>query len=213
MYDIVLFDLDGTLTDPGIGITNSVMHALKHFGITVNDRSELYKFIGPPLLDAFSSYFGFTKEQSEEALRVYREYFSVNGLFENEIYDGIIPLLDNLKKRNKKILLATAKPELYATKILKHFDIFDYFDFVAGASMDESRNKKEDVILYAIENFGIKDTSKCIMIGDREHDILGAKKFSMDSIGVLYGYGSREELTDAGASFIVENVCDIIKFI
>lgn len=213
MYNTILFDLDGTLTDPGIGITNSVAYALRKFDIEVSDRSELYKFIGPPLMDAFSEYYGFSKEDSEKALAFYREYFSVKGLYENVLYDGTLDMLNKIKKSGKNILLATSKPEKFAITILKHFNIFNYFDFIAGATMDETRNKKDDVIKYALDTFGIADTSEALMIGDRKHDILGAKKFSIDSVGVLYGYGSKEELTNAGATYIAETTEDILKYL
>ena len=171
MYNIILLDLDGTLTDPGIGITNSVKYALEKWNIKVEDRSELYKFIGPPLVDAFQEYYGFSEEKGKKALAFYREYFSEKGLFENELYEGTMAFLETLKAMGKSIVLATSKPEKYAVKILKHFGIHDYFDFISGATMDETRNKKEDVIEYAIENFGIKDVTKALMVGDRKHDV------------------------------------------
>ena len=213
MYKTILFDLDGTLTDPGIGITNSVAYALKKFDINVSDRSELYKFIGPPLMDAFTEFYGFSKEDSEKALAYYREYFSVKGIYENILYDGTVEMLETIKKTGRKIVLATSKPEKFALTILKHFKLFDYFDFVAGATMDESRNKKDDVIKHAIDSFGITNTAEALMVGDRHHDILGAKKFSMDSVGVLYGYGSKDELSEAGATYLSETTDDILKFI
>ena len=122
MYQYILFDLDGTLTDPGLGITNSVMHALKKFGIDIPDRAALYKFIGPPLQESFEKYYGFSNEKSELAIQYYREYFKVSGLYENEVYDGIEELLKNLKAQNKSVILATSKPEVFAVEILKHFE-------------------------------------------------------------------------------------------
>jgi len=213
MYKYVLFDLDGTLTDPGIGITNSVMYALKKYNIEVKDRSELYKFIGPPLLDSFMKYYGFSKEESEQAIVYYREYFSVKGLYENEVYEGIHELLTELKARKKKLILATSKPEEFAVKILKHFQLYEYFDVAAGASMDSSRSKKADVIAYALERSQVTDLSEAIMVGDREQDVSGAKQVGLKSIGVLFGYGDYEELSKAGADYIAANVQDILKFI
>lgn len=213
MYQNILFDLDGTLTDPGIGITNSVMYALKKFQIEVEDRATLYKFIGPPLKASFEKYYGFSKEESELALQYYREYFKPKGLYENQVYKGVRELLTELKSRNKTLILATSKPEEFAIEILKHFDLYPYFDFVAGATMDSSRVKKVDVILYALQSYGVSDLSSAIMIGDREHDILGAKQVGLDSIGVLYGYGDYEELKEAGATYIAENAEDILKII
>lgn len=211
MYNYILFDLDGTLTDPGIGITNSVMYALKKFNIDVEDRATLYKFIGPPLLESFEKYYGFSKEESELALKYYREYFKPKGLYENEVYEGIEELLAELKSRKKILIVATSKPEAFAVEILKHFHLDHYFDFIAGATMDEKRTKKSDVIAYALEQCKITDKASAIMIGDREHDVLGAKRVGLDSIGVLYGYGNYEELENAGATYIVENPEEILK--
>lgn len=213
MYNIIFFDLDGTLTDPGMGITNSVAYALKKWNIEVSDRTSLYKFIGPPLLESFEKFYGFTPEECRQGVKYYREYFSTKGLFENQVYEGVVELLTELKKAGKKLVIATSKPEKFSVEILKHFDLYKYFDFVAGASMDETRTKKDEVIAYALENLGIKDVSDVIMVGDREHDVFGAKAFGMDSIGVLYGYGSLKELEAAGATYITENVKDILELV
>lgn len=213
MYNTVLFDLDGTLTDPGLGITNSVAYALSKWGIKVNDRSELYKFIGPPLLDAFSKYYGFSGQDCELAVKYYREYFSVKGLFENKVYDGVTEMLAELKCRGKRLIVATSKPEVFAKKILQHFSLDVYFEFIAGATMDSSRSKKSDVIEYALRSCSIDNIKETIMIGDREHDIFGASHFGMDSIGVLFGYGSRDELQKAGATYIAKSVQDILDII
>ena len=213
MYKYVLFDLDGTLTDPGIGITNSVMYALKKYNIEVKDRSELYKFIGPPLVDSFEKYYGFSKEEAEQAVVYYREYFREKGLYENTIYDGSEKLLSDLKASGKKVVLATSKPQEFAEIILKHFQIDRYFDVVAGATMDGTRSKKTDVILYALAACGVEDKSQVVMVGDREHDIIGAKNAGLDSIGVLCGYGDREELETAGATHVVEKIEDVWEFV
>ena len=213
MYDYILFDLDGTLTDPAEGITNSVAYALNKFGISVEDKRELYKFIGPPLVDAFAEYYGFSKEDSEKATAFYRETFRVKGLFENEVYDGVRELLETLKKQGKRLYIATSKPEEFTLRILKHFDLLKYFDFVAAATFDSTRNTKDKVIAYALEKLSVDDKSKVVMIGDRHHDIEGAKVNGIDSIGVLYGFGDKNELTDAGATYIAENVEDILSFI
>ena len=212
-YDTLLFDLDGTLTDPAVGITNSVAHALKKWGIEVSDRSELYKFIGPPLADSFGVYYGFTTEESERAVEYFREYFSVKGIFENSVYDGVREVLSELKAREKRLIVATSKPEKFAKIVLEHFELDGYFDFVAGATFDSSRVKKEDVIAYAFESCSIKDTSRVVMVGDREYDVIGAAHFGVDSIGVLYGYGSRDELCSAGATYIAENPIDILEIV
>ena len=213
MYKYVLFDLDGTLTNPEIGITSSVMYALEKFGIEVEDRRELHPFIGPPLMYSFQTFYGLSKEDSELAVKYYRERFSVKGLYENEVYDGVEKMLQELKVRGKTLIIATSKPEEFALKILKYFDLYKYFDYVAGATMDGSRGEKADVIRYALEISGIEDKSQAIMIGDRHYDILGAKEHGLDSIGVLFGFGDYEELTKAGANYIADSVEDILEYL
>lgn len=209
-YHTILFDLDGTLTDPGIGITNSVWHALKKYNISVEERKELYCFIGPPLIDSFVKYYGFSEDQAREAVAYYREYFADKGKFENEVYDGVETMLKQLKDAGKKLIVATSKPEVFAKQILDYFGLTQYFDFVAGATLDETRVKKAEVIAYALESCGITELSDAVMVGDREHDVIGAKTVGLDCIGVLFGYGSREELEQAGADYIAETVEDIV---
>lgn len=208
-YAWIFFDLDGTLTDPGEGITNSVAYALKKEGIEPPPREELYTFIGPPLVDSFMKLYGFSRERALRAVEEYREYFRDRGIFENRVYDGIPRLLEELCAKGKRLVLATSKPELFAKRILAHFDLERYFTFAAGALMDETRTKKADVIAYALASCGITDPSSVLMVGDRLHDVEGAKACGMDSLGVLYGYGSREELTEAGATYLAERVEDI----
>lgn len=205
MYSIVLFDLDGTITDPGIGISNSVAYALEKFGIEVNDRSELYRFIGPPLQDSFREYYGFSVEDSRKAVSFYREYYSHTGIYENNVYDGVREMLISLKTSGKKVVLATSKPELYALQILQHFELMSHFDRICGANMDGTRTKKADVITYALQAFPATPPENAIMVGDREHDVKGALAVGIDSIGVTYGYGSKKELTSAGATYIANS--------
>ena len=211
-FQYILLDLDGTLTDPAIGITNSVMYALKKFGIEVNDRSELFKFIGPPLHESFEKYYGFSKMDAKRAVDYYREYYKDKGIFENKVYDGIEDLLKLLNNKKKTILLASSKPEVFARQILKHFNLANYFTFIAGSELDGTRTAKDEVIAYALKNCKIRDLTKAIMIGDREYDIIGAKKIGIKSLGILYGYGDRNELENAGADYILDTVDDIIKF-
>ena len=213
MYNYILFDLDGTLTNSELGITKCVQHALKKFGIEVEDRTVLRPFIGPPLGESFRVYYGLTQEESERAIEYYRERFSVKGLYENEVYEGVEKTLQELRKSGKKLIIATSKPEKFTLLILEHFDLLKYFDFVAGATMDGSRGEKADVIRYALEKTGIEDKSQVVMIGDRKYDILGAKENGLDSIGVLYGFGDYEELSAAGADYIVESATEILKYI
>ena len=205
----LLFDLDGTLTDPMVGITKSVQYALRHYGIEEPDLKKLCPFIGPPLKDSFMKYYGFPSEQATEAISIYREYFSKTGLYENMEYPGIRDLLATLKAAGKHLYVATSKPELFSKQMLEHFRLAEYFDFIGGANMDETRVKKGDVIRYVLEENQIAELDKVVMIGDREHDIIGAKENSIDSIGVLYGYGDREELSAAGADVIVETIREL----
>lgn len=208
-YDVVLFDLDGTLTDPGLGITNSVAHALNKYGITVNDRAELYKFIGPPLHKSFEEFYDFSAEEAKRAVEYYREYYKVKGLYENSVYDGIEALLIKLNESGKKVMVATSKPEVFAREVLRYFSLDKYFYYIAGSNLDGTRTVKAEVIEYALGAGNVADKSAVVMIGDREHDIIGANKNGVDSIGVLFGYGSREELEAAGAVYIAETVENI----
>ncbi len=208
MVKFALFDLDGTLTDPALGITNSIMHALGRMGREIPPREELYFFIGPPLVPTFRSYLGITEDEAQNALMLYREYFADKGLFENRPYDGIAETLGELKNSGIRLAIATSKPEEYAIRILEKFALAEYFDVICGATMDEKRVKKADIISYALETLGAK-ADECIMIGDRLHDIEGARENGMKSIGVLWGYGSRDELEEAGADAIAEKVGEI----
>ena len=212
-YDYVLFDLDGTITDSYRGITNGVIYALKTLGAPTIPKSELGKFIGPPLRYSFSVFCGFDEEKTEEAVRLYREYYHDKGIFDSDVYPGIPELFAAIKKAGRKIILATSKPEEFSVKILEHFDLAKYFDFFAGATMDGTRDSKESVIAYALEIAQITDRTKAVMIGDRHHDINGAKAFGLDSIGVLYGFGSREEHEECGATYIAadtKKIADIL---
>ena len=208
-YSYILFDLDGTLTDPGIGITNAVMYALRKYDINVDDRRTLYKFIGPPLWESFERFYGFSKAEADRAVGYYREYYNDTGLFENEVYHGIESLLNSLKAQGKTLLVATSKPEITARQILTHFNLTPYFTFIAGSELDGRRVHKDDVIRYALDSCQITDTETAVMVGDREHDILGAKKVGIASVGVLFGYGSRAELGEAGADHLAETVADL----
>lgn len=201
MFQSILFDLDGTLTDAAPGITNSVKYALSKFGIDETDDNKLRKFLGPPLISSFMEFYGFSKEKAQKAVEYYREYFVPHGIFENEVYSGIPKLLQKLKADGKTLIIATSKPETFAVQIAEHFEIDSYFDLIAGSNLDNTRSKKAHVIEYALETLGILDRAHAVMIGDREHDIKGAKKTGLRSIGVLYGYASPGELENAGADF------------
>lgn len=212
-YENILFDLDGTLVDSQQGVINSIVFALKKYGIEVDDRTELKKCVGPPLTYSFNTFFRLNKDDSLTAVEYYREYYSEKGIFETELYDGIKELLQKLKASNKNVIMATSKTEIYAKQIAEHFGIDDCFAFIGGASYDTTRIEKKDVIDYALAECGIKELFSCVMVGDRSHDIIGARLCGIDSIGVLYGYGSCNELEDEGCTTTVdtpEELCNIL---
>ncbi len=212
-YKYLLFDLDGTITESAEGIINSVYYALTKAGMKVEDKNELYKFIGPPFHVSLSEYFNFNEEQVQETMGYYRERFSTIGIYENKLYDGIDTLLKELHENGKTIVLATSKPEIFAKRILDYFNITQYFTFVAGSNLDYTRAKKAEVIEYAMQSAGITDKDETIMIGDRLHDIEGAKAHGIKCIGVSYGYGSHEELEKYGADFVADTMDDIRRIV
>jgi phosphoglycolate phosphatase len=204
----ILFDLDGTLTDSSLGITNSVIYALKALGIEPPERKELYKFIGPPLGESFKTFYGFNDEEAAEAIKIYREYFADKGLYENELYPHIPEMLDLLRQQGNTLLVATSKPEVFARRIIDHFGLSEYFSSVTGADLGETRGEKANIIKLALSGSGLNPDG-AVMVGDRKHDIIGAKKCGLLSVGVLYGFGSLNELTEAGADSIAKTVPDI----
>lgn len=209
----ILFDLDGTLSDSAPGITRSVAYALEKFGI-YEKAENLGYFVGPPLIEAFREKYGMTTEEAELAIKYFRERFSTVGILENNPYDGVEALLRTLCDNGKKLILATSKPEKFAREILLRYGFAKYFTFIGGACMDEkTRMRKDEVIAYCLEECNITDTSDCIMVGDRLHDIEGAAKLNIPAVGVLYGYGSKEELFCAGAAEVFETpeaLCDYL---
>ena len=207
-YDWLLFDLDGTLTDPFEGITRSVEYALNAFGIEVEDRRVLAPFIGPPLVESLTERYGFTMEDAVAAVAKYREYFAVKGLYENELFEGIPELLSDCRKAGYKISMATSKPTHYARIIAEHFDIARYFDAIHGSSLDGTRITKSSVVAEAVAEEHL-DPSRALMIGDRRHDVEGAGEHGIRTVGVLYGYGSREEHEAAGAAYIVNDLDEL----
>ncbi|WP_287821568.1 HAD family hydrolase [Clostridium sp.] len=209
IYNTILFDLDGTLTDPKLGITKSIQYSLKHFGIFENNLDNLEKFIGPPLKDSFKEYYNFKDADAAIAIEKYREYFSDKGIFENYVYKGIIELLEELYSKKKKLIVATSKPSIFAERILKHFKIDKYFDFVAGSNLDGTQSRKGEVISYALKQYKCEAKNKIIMVGDRKYDIIGAKEAEIDSVGVLYGYGSIIELKEENPNYIVKNIDEL----
>ncbi|MCC8027246.1 MAG: HAD family hydrolase [Clostridium sp.] len=213
----ILFDLDGTLTDPKEGITKSVSYALNHYGIHVEDLDSLCPFIGPPLTDSYKKYFNFSHEQAWEAVLKYREYFGQRGWQENKEYPGIREMLRALKDSGRHLMVATSKPEEFALRILDHFGLTEYFEFIGGADMEETRNRKADVIGYVLEQCGLgageEAVSRAVMVGDREHDVLGARQWGIETVGVMYGYGGRQELESCGADYMVETVEELRRLL
>ena len=214
MYDTLLFDLDGTLTDPKEGITKCVQYALKSFQIDEENRDNLTCFIGPPLRESFRVYYGFDEEQANRATQKYRERFETIGLYENKVFDGIKEMLQQLQASGKCLAVATSKPEVYAKKILEKYELLAYFEEVVGSEIDGTRAEKSEVIQEAFKRLGLSEEQKqqVLMIGDRKHDILGAKKCGIHSVGVQFGYAEPNELELAGADYIVNTVEELTTF-
>ena len=208
----IFFDLDGTLTDSGPGIVHSVAYALGKLGVEPPEPEKLRPFIGPPLLWSFGHFYGFDVEKCREGVRLYREYFTAGGMFENSVYPGIPEALERLGHAGFRLAVATSKPEEFSQKIIGHFGLDKYFEAVCGATMDETRTEKADVIRYALETAGVSP-EESLMVGDREHDVLGAKAVGLPCLGILWGYGSREELTNAGAAALAETPAEMAELI
>ncbi|MDO4322592.1 MAG: HAD family hydrolase [Lachnospiraceae bacterium] len=211
-YQYLLFDLDGTLTDPGKGIRNSVAYALDKMGLPEQTESELNRFIGPPLQEGFQLWCGLEDFGVDQAVTYYREYYQRQGMFENTVYNGIRELLLCLREQGSILAVATSKPEIYARQILDHFQLSEYFHLIAGGNLDGTRCTKTEVIRYVLNTYRM-DVGTAVMIGDRKQDILGAIANHLDSIGVLYGYGSREELDQAGAHILADSVGALAEYL
>ena len=205
-WNTILFDLDGTLTDPAEGITKAVEAALNHYGITVADRAALHKFIGPPLDESFPEFYGFDAARMAEATEVFRAYFDRQGWRENIPYPGVEDMLRDLRAAGKRLLVATSKPEVFALRIMEHFGLARYFDHICGAPMDNQEGaKKAAVIRDALRRAGVEDLSTAVMVGDRRHDIDGARQAGLEAVGVLWGYGDLQELEASHPVHIVES--------
>ena len=209
MIKHIFFDLDGTLTDPFEGVTSSFLYALSKFGITVEDKNELRRVIGPPLSDSFQCFYGLDPEQTLDANNYYREYFAKYGLTQNEIFPGIPELLSNLKNKGYKLYVATSKPIEFAIQVLDSFDITKYFEFVSANNFADERHTKAQVIQYIFDNYPNINKEECIMVGDRKYDVEGGTACGLDTVGVTFGYGSREEL-DA-ATYIIESFPELLN--
>lgn len=202
----ILFDLDGTLTDPKEGITKAVQYALKKQNIEVENRDVLEPFIGPSLKYSFMTFYHLSEQEALQAIEDYREYFRPIGLFENEIYLGIPELLETLVDEGNKLFIATSKPTEFAIKIAKHFDIEKYFTEIVGSELDGTRVEKDEVIGYILDRYKLAQKEEIFMVGDRKFDVLGAKKHEIQTIGVRYGYSVGNELEEAGACYVAETV-------
>lgn len=212
-YPFVFFDLDGTLTDPAQGICGSVRYALEKGGYPTAPMEAYYPWIGPPLQLSFQKHLDCDEAEAKRLVALYRERFSTVGLFENTVYPGIPQLLRLLKERGCRMAVATGKPTVFSRRILAHFDLLQYFDEVSGISLTEAPLTKQGVIERAMEQLSVTRREDCAMVGDRDQDVIGALACGIEPIGVLYGYGSREELSHAGAGHILETAEDLAAFL
>lgn len=217
MFQYVLFDLDGTLTDPREGITKSVQFALAQQGISEPDLKKLEPFIGPPLKDSFMEFYGMTEEQAAQGVADYRKRFAPIGKFENEVYPGIPEMLGSLKRAGIRLAVASSKPETFVWDILKYFKLDGYFDVVTGSELDGTRSRKEEVVEEALHRLELDgqpvSRENCAMVGDRRFDIEGGRQFQLTTVGVTYGYAAKGELEAAGADYIVKNPVQLTKLL
>ena len=207
-YQNVLFDLDGTLTDPREGITRSIQYSLSKMGIDEPDLRKLEHFIGPPLLQAFMEFYGFSEAQAWEAVGFYRERFSVTGLYENRVFDGVTPLLEALVGQGRQLYIATSKPQIYAREIARHFDFAKHFKVIYGSELDGTRTNKVELIAHLMAEQGL-DPAQTVMIGDRKHDLIGASENGLDAAAVGYGFGSFEELNSHAPTYHFETLDEL----
>ena len=207
-YQNVLFDLDGTLTDPREGITRSIQFALSKMGIEEPDLTRLEHFIGPPLLQAFMEFYAFTEAQAWEAVGYYRERFAVTGLYENEVFEGVTPLLQELVAQGRQLFIATSKPHVYAREIARHFDFARHFKVIYGSELDGTRTNKVELIAHLMHEQGL-DPTQTLMIGDRKHDLIGARDNGLDAAAVGYGFGSFEELNSFAPKYHFETLAQL----
>lgn len=213
MYKVILFDLDGTLTESGEGITKSVQYALEKLGQTEPDLKKLEVFVGPPLLQQFMKYAGLDEETAVKAVEYYRERYTDIGIFENEVYPGVEDMLDKLRGKGYILAVASSKPERFVKKVLDHFDLTKYFHEIVGSEMNGGRTSKADVIEEALDRLHMADyRDQVVMVGDKEHDVFGARKAGLKCLAVSYGYGSEEELKNANPLKIVDSAQEVLDF-
>ena len=214
-YDVIAFDLDGTLSDPAKGLIQGFVYCFKKLGLPYDNQEELRKYIGPSLYEEWQEDFGFTPQEANDAIEVFREYYNIYGWWDNELYDGIPEMLSALKKAGKKVVLATSKPLDTAKKVLALFGLTDYFDFIGGA-VSHQNDQKWQVLNWSLSSVGVDlndpdSLAKCILVGDRKYDAEGAKICGIDSMGVLYGHGTEEEIYASGFTMCASSVADIAK--
>lgn len=207
-YQTILFDLDGTLTDPRLGITRSIQFALSRLGIDEPDLSKLQHFIGPPLLQAFMQFYGFDEAKAWQAVGFYRERFRVTGLYENRVFDGVVELLETLASQDRQLYIATSKPWEFAREIARHFDFAKHFKVIYGSELDGTRTEKVELIGYLMSEEGL-DPRQTLMIGDRKHDLIGGKRNGLDVAAVGYGFGSQEELSAESPTYHFETLAEM----
>lgn len=213
MYKAILFDLDGTLTESGEGITKSVQYALEKLGKPAPDLEELRVFVGPPLMEQFMKYADLDEETAKKAVEYYRERYSVTGIFENRPYPGVERMLTVLKKKGYRLAVASSKPEYYVTKILDYFDLTMYFDEIVGSEMGGGRTQKSEVIEETLRRLGMENQrEKAVMVGDKEHDVFGARQAGLECVAVSYGYGTMDELERANPLKIVNSAEGVLAF-
>ena len=213
MYDTILFDLDGTLTDSGLGITKAVQYALGQMGYEIPPRESLFCFIGPPLHKSFQRFYGMDEATSFEAVRQFRVYYNeMGGILENEVYPGIREMLAALRAAGKRLIIATSKPQAAAELVMNHFGLTEWVPEIIGGTDDPRRNTKGKVIAWVLRELGV-DPAAAIMVGDREHDIHGAAENGLPAIGITWGYGDRAELEQAGAKVIFDTLEETVDYI
>ena len=209
----MLFDLDGTLTESGEGITKSVQYALEKIGKPEEDLEKLKVFVGPPLMEQFMKYAGVDEATGRKAVEFYRERYEVKGIYENHPYESVEEMLQELKRKGYILAVASSKPEYYVTQILDYFKLSSYFDVVVGSEMNGARTSKSEVIEEALKRINMSDKrNEVLMVGDKEHDVLGARAAGLDCVAVAYGYGTQEELTEANPLKIVDSVDELLHF-
>ena len=209
-YDYYLFDFDGTLCDTTEGIFNSVIYSLKCFGIEETDMEKLHFFVGPPLFESYKTLYGVTDEEAKYLIEKYRERYRVKAAEESRLYDGIREMLQKLKAKGNKIAIASSKPEIFVKEISDYHNISQYYDFISAEKLSNNHSSKAQLITTCLEHFGNPSKESVIMIGDRFYDIDGAKAVDLDSAGAIYGFGTEEELRNAGATYILSSPDDII---